>query len=202
MQKVKKILCAVLALLVFIVCFAGCSEGEEAGSGAAEDLSRFEHADLGVVTGSLFGGFSREQFPNAAIEEYNNFADVLMALKQGKVDGTMLDRPNFNSVRRTESNLSCLTVPAYSVEIGFGFQKNDEGNELRTQMNSLLKELGESGKLDELLGKWYGEEEPNVSVPLGELADNTTPLNVSIDTTRKPFVYRYNIEPVGFEIEI
>lgn len=204
MQTVKKFLCTVLALLSILVCFAGCS-GEETGIGkTAEEveLSDFEHAKLGVATGSLFGGYSREQFPDASISEFQTFSDVLAALKLGKVDGTMLDRPNFNSVKRTERDLFCIPVPAYSVEIGFGFQLKEEGNELQMQMNDFLKELEKSGKRDELLEKWYGEEEPNASVPLGELEDNTKPLKVSIDTTRKPFVYRYNNEPVGFEIEV
>ena len=102
------------------------------------DLSQFNTATLGVVTGSLYGGYSREQFPNAKIKEFNNFSDVLVALKQGKVDGIMLDKPNFNSVARTDKSLSCITVPAYSVEIGFGFQKNDGGYSLQAQMNEFL----------------------------------------------------------------
>lgn len=208
--KNRKVLCVLVALLLLTLCLCSCAgagkpQTEETGAAAAvaeNELSRFENAKLGVVTGSLFGGFCRERFPNAAISEFNNFADVLMALKQGKVDGTMLDRPNFNSVRRTEAELSCVTVPEYSVEIGFGFRKDDEGDVLQAQMNEFLKKLREEGELERMLGKWYGETEPNESVPLEELADNTKPLRISIDTTRKPFVYRYNNEPVGFEIEV
>lgn len=171
------------------------------GSGT-DDLSRFENAKLGVVTGSLYGGYSREQFPNAEINEYNNFADILLALKQGKVDGTMLDKPNFNAVKRTDSKLSSTTVPAYSVEIGFGFQKTDSGNELQAQMNEFLDGLRENGTLDSMIEKWYGETEPDESVPLDELSSNPKKLKVSIDTTRKPFVYMYEGKPVGFEIEM
>ncbi len=172
-------------------------KGKDAG------LAQFNNADLGVVTGSLYGGYSREQFPNATISEFNNFADVLMALKQGKVDGTMLDGPNFNSVKRTETELSSVVVPAYSVEIGFGFQKNDDGYALQAQMNDFLDELRASGKLDAMIDKWYGDTEPNESVPLDELASNSgRELKVSIDTTRKPFVYMYEGKPVGFEIEV
>jgi len=171
--------------------------GEETG------LARFENAKLGVVTGSLYGGYSREQFPNASISEFNTFADVLGALNLGKIDGAMLDKPNFNSVKRTNPGLSCVTVPAYSVEIGFGFQKNDGGYALQAQMNEFIEKLRAEGTLDEMIDKWYGETEPNVSVPLDQLADNSgQKLKVSIDTTRKPFVYMYNNEPVGFEIEV
>ena len=166
------------------------------------DLSQFNGATLGVVTGSLYGGYSREQFPSATIKEFNTFADVLVALKQGKVDGIMLDKPNFNSVARTDASLSCITVPAYSVEIGFGFQKNDGGNALQAQMNAFLTKLKAEGKTDALIEKWYGETEPAETIPLEELSSNSKTLNVAIDTTRKPFVYMYEGKPVGFEIEV
>ncbi|MBR5187062.1 MAG: transporter substrate-binding domain-containing protein, partial [Clostridia bacterium] len=171
----------------------------EEGSDA---LAQFNTASLGVVTGSLYGGYSREQFPNAKIKEFNNFSDVLVALKQGKVDGIMLDKPNFNSVARTDKNLSCITVPAYSVEIGFGFQKNDGGDALQAQMNEFLAKLDADGTTGKLIDKWYGETEPEETVPLENLATNEKTLNVSIDTTRKPFVYMYEGKPVGFEIEV
>ena len=124
-----------------------------------------------------------------------------MALRQGKVAGTMLDRPNFNAVKRTDSKLSAVNVPQYSVEIGFGFQKTEEGYALQAQMNSFLDKLRADGRLDSMLDKWYGETEPSVSVPLEELKENPKTLRVSIDTTRKPFVYMYEGKPVGFEIE-
>ena len=170
-------------------------------AGDGDGLNAFRRAELGAVTGSLYGGYCRELFPNAHISEFNNFSDVLMALRQGKVDGTMLDRPNFNAVKRTDSKLSAVNVPQYSVEIGFGFQKTEEGYALQAQMNSFLDKLRADGRLDSMLDKWYGETEPSVSVPLEGLKENPKTLRVSIDTTRKPFVYMYEGKPVGFEIE-
>lgn len=170
-------------------------------AGDGDGLNAFHRAELGAVTGSLYGGYCRELFPNAHISEFNNFSDVLMALRQGKVAGTMLDRPNFNAVKRTDSKLSAVNVPQYSVEIGFGFQKTEEGYTLQAQMNAFLDKLRADGRLDSMLDKWYGETEPSVSVPLEELKENSKTLRVSIDTTRKPFVYMYEGKPVGFEIE-
>lgn len=170
-------------------------------AGDGDGLNAFRRAELGAVTGSLYGGYCRELFPNARISEFNNFSDVLMALRQGKVDGTMLDRPNFNAVKRTDSKLSAVNVPQYSVEIGFGFQKTEDGYALQAQMNAFLDKLRADGRLDSMLDKWYGETEPSVSVPLEELKENPKTLRVSIDTTRKPFVYMYEGKPVGFEIE-
>ena len=199
--KFKKILRAVFAAALALVLLAGCGETAE-DAAPQEGLSQFENAKLGVVTGSLYDGYSRALFPQAEIKMFNNFADVLGALKQGKVDGTMLDRPNFNAVKRTESGLSCMPVPGYSVEIGFGFQKNEEGDRLCGQMNGFLAELEETGTLGTLLEKWYGETEPSENIPFGELPASYPTLNVSLDMTRKPFVYMYNGEPVGFEAEV
>ena len=172
------------------------------GNKKVDDLSQFKNATLGVVTGSIYGEYTKEKFPNSVIKEFNNFADLLVALKQGKVVGAMLDKPNFNSVARTDKHLKSITVPGYSVEIGFGFQKSTSGNELQSQMNEFLVTLKEDGTIDNLIDKWYGEEEPNVSIPLDELSSNSNTLNVAIDTTRKPFVYMYEGKPVGFEIEV
>lgn len=200
--KKLNILLLVLAAMFFVLCFFGCAVAPDGEDETTDGLEKFENAKLGVVTGSLYGGYSKEQFPNAEIYEYNTFADVLLALKLGKVDGTMLDLPNFNSVKRTEKNLEYTPVPAYSVEIGFGFQKNANGNKLQSEMNGFLSTLKSSGKLDELLDKWYGETEPEGDINLPFASLSGTPLKVSIDTTRKPFVYSYNNEPVGFEMEV
>ncbi len=88
------------------------------------------------------------------------------------------------------------------MEIGFGFQKNGDGDALKAEMDEFLGRLKADGTLDGLIEKWYGETEPEESVPLEELSADSVPLRVSVDMTRKPFVYMYNNEPVGFEIEV
>ena len=69
-------------------------------------------------------------------------------------------------------------------------------------MNEFLAKLKAEGKTDAMIEKWYGETEPEETIPLDELAENEKILNVAIDTTRKPFVYMYEGKPVGFEIEV
>ena len=93
----------ILAAALAVLCFFGCAAAPDEKDNAV-GLEKFANARLGVVTGSLYGGYSKQQFPNAQISEFNNFADVLLALKLGKIDGTMLDLPNFNSVKRTEKS--------------------------------------------------------------------------------------------------
>ncbi len=196
----KRLAAALLALLMLttLICFTGCQKQEA----SFQKLEDFDNAVLGVVTGSLYDGYSRELFPNARVDYYQIFPDLFQCVKQGKVDGFLLDEPNFNAVKRTSPNLSCLDVPQYDVEIGYGFQKNKEGDLLQTQMNDLLNRLKQDGTVDRLLDKWYGDTEPTDPLPIPDFSDNPTKLRVAVDSGRKPFVYLRDGQYVGFEIEV
>ena len=69
---------------------------------AARSLSDFQHATLGVIDGSLYDGFSRTLFPEAQIDSYPSFNDLFQCVKQGKIQGFLLDIPNFSAVQRTD----------------------------------------------------------------------------------------------------
>ena len=163
-------------------------------------LDQFNASALGVVSGSPYGVFSEAQFPNAEIEEFDSYSDVLLALKEGKIDGIMLDKPVFSSAARTDEKLSSIPVPGRTVDLGFAFNKNDTA--LKAQMDEFIAKLQAEGKMEELIAKWCGEAEPAESIPLDELAVNEKPLNLAIDSARKPFVYLNADKPAGLEIEI
>ncbi len=185
------------ALSVFLLFFSACSK-----SPAESEKKSYNDSRLGVVTGSLYDGYSRTLFPDAKIDYYNTFADLFQCVKQEKIDAFMLDEAAFNAVQRTDGRLKSENVPEYSVELGFGFQKNKGGDKLQQQMNTLLDELRSNGSMDEMIEKWYGATEPEQTLFPPDLYDNPTPLNVAIDTTRKPFVYLLNNQPAGMEMEI
>ncbi len=197
-MKFNKILIFVTVAIILIGTLCSCG-GEQR---SFEKLEDFEDSTLGVVTGSLYDGYSKTLFPDAEIKYHKNFADVLQALKQGKIEGCMLDEPNYNAIKRTEPGLFCMDVPQYDVEIGFGFQKTESGQLLQSQMNELLNELKADGRIDGLIEKWYGEEEPTQELEPPDFSDNPTTIKVAVDTTRKPFVYLRNGEKVGFEMEV
>ncbi len=197
-MKAKRLFCLLLVLLLSLSCLCGCSEQEK----SFEKLEDFENSVLGVVTGSLYDGYSRELFPNARIDYYQIFPDLFQCVKQGKVDGFLLDQPNYNAVKRESPNLSYIVVPQYDVEIGYGFQKNKDGEVLQAQMNELLNRLKADGTIDKLLDKWYGETEPTDDLKMPDFSQNPNKLRVAVDAGRKPFVYMKNGNYVGFEIEV
>ena len=169
---------------------------------APRSLEEFQSATLGVIDGSLYDGFSRELFPGATIDSYPSFTDLFQCVKQGKIDGFLLDIPNFSAVQRTDPNLSYLTVPGYSVEIGIAFGKNETGDKLQAQMNEFLAAIRADGTYDQLWETWCAAEEPTEPPTVPAFSPSGTELNICLDLSRKPFVYLLNNEYAGFEVEL
>ena len=206
-KRFKPFLWIMLAFVLFMTGCAGSTKKEENlqkidENTESQTLERFENATLGVIDGSLYAGYSKELFPNAKIDSYQSFTDLFQCVKQGKIDGFMIDMPGFNSVHRTEPGLSFINVPQYKVEIGYGFSKNEKGERIQRQMNAYLDELRADGRLDEIWDYWCGEFEPEQTLEVPEFAEDAKPLSICLDVSRKPFVYLLNNEYVGFEIEI
>ncbi len=197
-MKRNRLLTAAIAFLTLLMLLFSCAEKTK----SFEKLEDFNGATLGIVTGSIYDGYCRDMFPNSNLKYHKNFADVLQALKQGKVNGCMLDEPNYNAVKRTEPTLDCVDVPQHDVEIGYAFQKSEDGKLYQTQMNELLAELKSNGEIERLVEKWYGDKEPTQDLEIPDFSDNPKTLKVAVDSTRKPFVYLKNGEKVGFEIEV
>ena len=170
-------------------------------AGKTRTLDDFRNAVLGVIDGSLYDGFSRELFPNARIDSYTSFTDLFQCVKQGKIDGFLMDLPNFNAVRRTDPNLSYLNVPGYSVDIGIAFGKNETGEKLQTQMNTFISTIRADGTYEKMWEYWCEDTEPTEPPVLPDLSGNE-PLDVVFDLSRKPFVYLLNNEYAGFEVEL
>lgn len=174
----------------------------QGNSGSSVSLDSFDNATLGVIDGSIYAGYSQELFPNAKLDSYPSFLDLIQCVKQGKIDGFLIDMPNYNAFRRTESGISYVDVPDYDVEIGYAFGKDENGDLLKQQMDELLEEMRADGTLDELLDYWCGEEEPTETLTMPEFPEDSKPLKVALDLSRKPFVYLFDEEYAGFEIEV
>ncbi len=195
-MKFKRILTIILVVISCFAIFSGCGDKKTFSS-----IEEFNDATLGVAEGSIYRGYCESNFPDATINEQKTFADVFMSLKLGKIDGCLLDQPNFNALTWAEENSGAksIVVPDYGVDVGYGFQLDD--TTLHVQMDELLSELRTSGEMDALLDKWYGETEPTAELVKPNFSGNTV-IKVAIDQTRKPFVYMRNGEPYGFEIEV
>lgn len=175
---------------------------EQKETARQEDLSYLNEGTLGVIDGSIYAGYSKELFPEAQIDSYPSFLDLFQCVKQGKIDAFMIDLPNYNAAKRTESGIAYITVPDLTVDIGYAFGKDENGDNLKVQMDTFLDELRADGSMDALMEKWCGVVEPAETLIAPEFSADATELKVALDLSRKPFVYLLNEEYAGFEVEV
>lgn len=89
--------------------------------------------------------------------KYNSGAIAVMNLKAGKVDAVILDKPVAQQVLLTNDGCKILEgVKLVSSETGIVVNKNNP--ELLKEINAVIKELKETGKLQELIAKYFSTE--------------------------------------------
>ena len=82
----------VLLILVQCVSLIGCNVKEDKSFQSMED---FESAVIGVMNGSSFDLLANEYFPEAEKLYFMNMADLILNLKQEKIDGILMDKGFF-----------------------------------------------------------------------------------------------------------
>ena len=107
MASKKKIISLCLALMVFIGALAGCGAAQNAPS---EDLADFSHSKIGVLTGSSFDLLASEYYPEAQKLCYINMSDLILNLKQGKIDGILMDKGFFSPLQWEDKELSFVEL--------------------------------------------------------------------------------------------
>lgn len=196
-RKQRKSFIFAITFLMLSLLSGTCAVYADSG-----EISSFNEGTIGVIDGSIYAGYSRELFPDAQIDSYPSFLDLFQCVKQGKIDAFMIDLPNYNAAKRTETGISYITVPDLSVDIGYAFGKDENGDNLKFQMDAFLDELRADGTMDTLMEKWCGEVEPTETLAVPEFAADGKELKVALDLSRKPFVYLLNEEYAGFEVEV
>ena len=137
-------------IAVMLIMTASLAFGETHDPASGRMLSDYENAVLGVIDGSLYDGISKKLFPNARRDSYPSFNDLFQCVKQGKIDGFLLDIPNLAAVSRADRGLTWIPVPDCTVDIGIAFGKNEKGETLQKEMNEFLEKIKADGRYDSM----------------------------------------------------
>ncbi len=86
------------------------------------------------------------------VKRYNKFIEAILALKKGDVDAVVIDKPVAEAYAKTEGDVKVTFIIKTGEQYGIAVRK---GSDLLPIVNEVLKELKDSGKLDQLLKKWF-----------------------------------------------
>ena len=199
MTTTKKILSILLLIVMITVAVAGCAGERDQSFQRMED---FENAKIGVLTGSSFDLLACEYLPKADKMYYMNMTDLILNLKQNKIDGILMDMGLFTPLRWGGEALSYLEMDMPATEYAVAFPKTEESELLKAQINEFINTQTENGGISELKEKWFSATEPDGRIDLSELTGENGTLRVATTAERKPFDYLKNEELFGFNIDL
>ena len=198
MTKTKKILAILLLAVMLVGAFTGCNSEPPKSFQSMED---FKHARIGIMTGSSFDVLAKEYLPEADKLYFMNVSDLIMNLKQEKIDGILMDKGFFTPLIWEKGTLSCIEMDMPATEYAVAFPKNSDSEALRSQINEFIQSEKQSGALAELEAKWLSNVEPDVSIDMTQLTGENGTLRIATTVESKPFDYLKDGKFYGFDAE-
>lgn len=203
MKKFKRILCAILAVMMCAALLAGCGgKGGDSSSDSsasaiqdAKSIADLKGAKIAAQAGT-FHADAVEQIEDVQSSTYPEFADLLTALKSGAIDGYVAEEPTALSVCQSDDTLTYLhfknndtgfTATAADVGVAIGLKK---GSELREQINAVLAEITDEQKeqlMEQIVTLASGGTVDSFAVSCDAPASTTGTLKVGMECAYEPY---------------
>lgn len=168
--------------------------------------AKFDELDgkkIGYLSGSLYKSYIEELVSSPNIFAYSSNSEIGKALEDGVIDAYIVDQPLARILVKPYENHHVHSVIAKE-EYGFAFQKNNtEYPQLRSQMNSFLKDLKTFGLLDQIDDIWFGENTSLKTVDYSVLTGENGVLRMAVVSgVGAPFIYSDGNQFIGYDIDI
>ena len=153
---------------------------------------------MGLLDGSFYTPITKEFFPDSNISNFTSYSEIYYHLLMKDIEGFIIDDIIAKYYQIAFNNkLSYYTLGTGIDDIGFGFQKNANGEALLKEFNEFLSTIN----LDGIFKKWYVFDTSKLTIDK-ELNKNDKLLNVAFNLELKPLCFIEGDEIKGFEIEI
>jgi polar amino acid transport system substrate-binding protein len=198
-MKTNRIIKILLISILSLILFACQSSAAGNSISSIEDL---KNKRIGIKQGTIYDGLTKRLFPDAVYYYYNNNTDLTAALKGHKIDGFVGDDAIIDEIARENPEVMKIGEHVTSFDVGLVFAKNEKGQKLSEMMNVLLKELKESGQMDELYHKWLNYDSDTGMLDIDKLNGENGEIILATQTGSPPFNILLNGQIAGYEIEL
>lgn len=150
-----RLLRAIWLLSIVCMLLSGCRTAE---SESITSIRQLDGQTIGVMTGSTFDQHTDTYINDAKKEYYTTYADMALAVEQGKIAAFLMDEPMARVL--CAENPGVTYLEDYLTEDGyaFAFPKTEQGALLRDQMNEFLARIQADGTLEEIEEIWFGTD--------------------------------------------
>ncbi len=161
-----------------------------------------ENKKIGVLTGGLYEVMIKERFPDADLYQYNNQPDMAVALSSGIIDAFTCPESSAKDFIKADPTLTYLKEVFTTIPYGFAFEKSEDKEYLRDQMNEFLKKIHDDGTYDKIVSVWFGNDESAKTVDFSGLTGENGTIRYMTAPTMQPFSYISNGANAGLEIDL
>ncbi len=130
------------------------------GSGLT-DAAALAGKRVGVQLGSIQEGDAKslaEEDPSIEVVSLNKIGEIIQEIKSGRIDAAIIEDTVATGFVASNPDLEFSVIPSDGPSgSAVAFPK---GSELVEDFNQVLAELADSGEIDELVLKWFGEDSP------------------------------------------
>lgn len=201
---IKRILC-LFALTVFIavlVCGCAAANASAGNTESISEISQLNGCEIGVQTGSTFDIMTDECIENAQKKYYESFADMAVAVRQGKISAFLVDEPIARMLCSEQSGIRYLDEYISHESYAFAFPQSENGAALCDSFNKFLSEIRADGTIKEIEDRWFGDDDTYKSVTYPDTSGTSGTLRFIANSGSAPFVYVKDGRMVGYDVDI
>ena len=163
-----------------------------------DSIKQFNGDNMGLLDGSFYTPITKDFFPDSKITTFASYSEIYYHLLMKDIEGFIIDDIIAKYYQIAFNNkLSYYTLGTGIDDVGFGFQKNANGEALLKEFNEFLSTIN----LDGIFKKWYVFDTSKLTIDK-ELNKNDKLLYVAFNLELKPLCFIEGDEIKGFEIEI
>jgi polar amino acid transport system substrate-binding protein len=171
------------------------------GTGGWRSLDDLATDRIAVFAGTIQDRFLETHYPQAQVVHLTSQADLVTALKTGKVDAGLIVATNAREIQRVNPEIGILGEPLLPVSQAVAFRQQD--TDLRARFDRFMALILADGTHQAMRQRWFGED-PNAAVmPEITLPAQGPTLHCGVSVlVGLPYVALVDGRYVGFDIEL
>lgn len=185
-----------LILLIICILLAGCSTELI----TVNNTSDLENKKVGVYTGSEYDIILENNIETAIPAYYNSYSDEISALKSGKIDAFLTDEPLAKEILKNNDGLRILDEKL--TEDSYAFAISPNKNNLKDEIDIVIRDMKENGILDTMEEKWFGDNEEAKILEKYNYEQSKGTIKFATVSGSAPFAYVKNNKIVGYDIDV
>lgn len=185
-------------MLMLVLVLTGCQGKNE----QITDLSMLKGGKtFAVPTGTTADQFVLDKFPDAKLKYFNSPLDCCIAVKEGKADASVYDKPIIENIVAKNNGLAVL--PELLIKDKYGFAVQMQNKELKNTIDSVVSELKANGTYDGMMKRWFPKQGDPAPMPDIRLTGSKGTLRLGTSVSGEPIAYLDGSNKLtGFDIEL